>query len=1008
MNNTFIDFSYLDNPEVTTINAIDEHSDHKIFINGHENKIPLNGKWKFAYFDRYSDNIPFLLSRNFDISKLKEIEVPGHLELQGYGNPQYVNQQYPWFGKEEVELGKSPKNNPLALYLKNFDLDKPLSNRALIQIDGFNTALYLYVNGAFVGYSEKNFTTTEFDITNFLAPGKNRIGLIVFKYSKNSWFSDQDMWRFSGIFRDVYFKLLPLTNIFDINNKSYLDDDLTTGVLNVSFKFEGDLHACFLKYALKLQDKTLFEEQKPLTSNFFEIKKSVSKVYAWSSEMPTLYKLEISLIKDGKIIEETNLNIGFRNIKIKDGVILINDRRVFFKGVNRHEFMMDRGRAISKEIIESDLKLLKQNNFNAIRTSHYPNNSYFYEMCDRLGFYVIDEVDLETHGTFGNATKKVKFCDVLPGNHQEFNKFILDKDHAIYERDKNHPSIIIWSLGNESNVGSVLENSYNFFKNIDSLRLIHYEGTYFNKKYSHITDIDSGMYINPSFIARRLEKQTNKPFILCEFEHSMGNSTGNFKDYVELFDKFKNYQGGFIWDFVDQGIVNEKSKVIQYGGDFNDKPNDGAFSCNGLLLSDRSTTAKLDAAKYFYQDIKFERVAEGIKIKNTNLFVSADRYYFKLAIFESGKLLTEQQFNLNLAPESDFVLKVDNLNVDMNKEILVRLSYHLAYDTEWAKKDYEMGFFEYLYNSSLEKAAKYEPTATDKKLIIHNNLYNFGVSGESFNYLFKGFYDFTGGLNSINYGGEEFIKDIIRPTLFRATTDNDEGLSRYYLDTYMHVNKAIFNSPLKCDVKVINASEKGAKVRYNYRYVLGLLPKKVSVTYDVNPNGSILVTMETNISHLQYAPGEIGLTFKIPYLIDSFSYYGLGTKDNYIDRYEGQKLGVYESNPISEYVNYAKPQECGLHLFTRYLVLNGKNGHKLGIFAVDNSFAFKVLPWDSLELENATHLDELPKIKYTNVSILCATRGVGGDNSWLAPVHKEFRIKRGKKYTLKFLIKRVD
>ena len=1007
---TFIDLDFLDNPNIININTLPNHSDHHIYFGDKENKISLNGKWRFAFFPRFSNQIEYLLSPTFDINSLEEINVPSHFELNGYGKPQYVNQQYPWYGVENVELGKTPKDNPVGVYFKDINLDRPLSERLVLEIGGFNSSLYVYINGNFLAYSEKNFTETEIDLTKYLKIGINRLALIVFKYSKQSWFLDQDMWRFGGIFRDVYLKFVPYTHIFDIDNKSFLADDYQTGVIDVKFNLLGISQNTTLRFTLSFQDNVLLDEEVNVFNDKYELKKKVTNVSPRSSEIPSLYLLKIELKNQGEVVESTYLKIGFRNLKIVDGVMLLNGQRLILKGVNRHEFEMHSGRAISDELIKQDLLLLKANNFNAIRTSHYPNRSYLYELADELGFYLIDEVDLETHGTWATLVKKADFSKVLPGNHIEFENLILAKDNAIYERDKNHPSILMWSLGNESSVGSVLKSSYKYFKEVDPFRLVHYEGCYYQKKYSSLTDVDSSMYIIPNQIEKRLENQTFKPYILCEFEHSMGNSTGNFDEYWALTEKFKNFQGGFIWDFVDQGILEKDSTVIKYGGDFDDRPNDGVFSCDGLLLSDRSKTSKLDEVKYFYQDIKCERQDDGILIKNTNLFKNTNDYYFKLTFFEDGVEKSSSPFTLFINPNSSFFLKLGNLNLDINKEILVRLSYHLAHDTEFSRKDYEVGFFEFLYTSDLKHAPKYvEEVTTNKNNFLLTN-FNFGVkTNKNISYLFSGIQNYKGGLTSIKINNQEFVKDILKPTLFRPTTDNDENISRYFLDLYKGISGASLALPLNFKRNnAITMSKNSAKLTYFYRYFYGSLPKKIKVTYEVLPSGDLLVGMSTKISLMQFAPGEIGLTFEIPFIVDNFTYYGLGKGDNYIDRFHGQKLGIYTSTPLEEYVNYAKPQECGQHLFTRYLILSSKEGNKLGIYALDKSFAFKVLPWSAQEIENATHLDELPKIKSTFVTILCATRGVGGDNSWLAPVHKKYKLKSGQKYELKFIIKKVD
>ena len=892
MINTNLDLTLLDNPEIESLGTINSHSDHKIFINGKEPVLSLNGNWKFKFFNSFTNDVLYYLNPNISIKDFKDINVPGHFELQGYGKPQYVNQCYPWFGVEDVPLGKSPKINPLGIYFKDLNFEKEINSRIVLSFDGFETAIFVYVNGFFVGYSEKNFVTSEFDITKYLIKGINRIAVVCFKYAKSSWFLDQDMWRFGGIFRDVKIKLVPLTNVFDIDNKTILKEDLKTGLLDLKITFEGDLTNCDVIYSLAYADNKLFEEKTKITNSLIEIKKDISNVLPWSAELPHLYVFTLTLLKDNKEVLTTQINVGFRRIEIVDNKILINSKKLILKGINRHEFEAHKGRAISKEDIIDDIKIIKSHNINAIRTSHYPNQQELYELCDIYGLYLCDEVALETHGTWGSPFKLHNIKDVLPGNHMEFKDFIISKTKGMYERDKNHPSIIMWSLGNESYGGKVLEASRDYLKNVDNTRFIQYEGVFHYRKSDFISDVESQMYTSPANVAKFISKHPKKPFILCEFEHAMGNSLGNFDEYMDLFNKYESYHGGFIWDYMDQGLYSKERDTYLYGGDFDDRPNDSTFCCNGVLLANKTSFAKIDTVKYYYQDIKFKKVKDGILFKNTNLFKTSESYYFKICLFENGALANEENFSLNLLPGGEFLFNLKDFKVDREKEILIRISYHLKQDEFYAPKDYELGFFEQLLTSSLENGMVNPILKTDNKLEIIKNDFNLGIKGNGFNYIFTNFAQMNGGLKSIKINGTEFIYDFPKLSLFRPTTDNDDPIARNFLSRYFAYSRYQTNFPFLGDFKVGKYNGESIKITYKYRILDSLRTRSYKLTYEVFNSGDIKVDLSYHKRVGEPGIGEFGLAFSVPTKDVKFSYYGLGENDNYPDRYEGEKLGV--------------------------------------------------------------------------------------------------------------------
>ena len=1007
-----IDLRYLDDPSVTSINALDDHSDHKTFLSGKDSEVSLSGKWKFVYFDKFSDDVFTYLNPAFDTSKLESFDVPQHFEFGGYGKPIYVNTQYPWDGNENLKIGHCPVNNPLAIYFKDLDFSQGLSSRIVLKFEGFEMGLFLYINGEFAGYSEKNYLTTEFDITNKLVRGANRIAIIVFKYTKGSWFMDQDFWRLGGIFRDVKLVFMPLTHIIDINNKSTLLEDNRQGRLNVIMKIKGEISSTRLAYRFSYNGNILISRIIDVSNNIVEVDELLPFVHAWSAEDPQLYKFEVSLIKNEIEFEYNEIKIGFRRIEIKNGVILLNGKRLIIRGINRHEFDPYKGRALTKEIIENDIIFAKQHNINAIRCSHYPNNPYFYEMCDKYGIYVIDETPLETHGTWLNirATGASKRKDILPGDHEEFLDFIMQKSKAMYERDKNHPSIISWSLGNESFGGKVLEKASEFFKTTDPSRFVHYEGCFQDKSYLHISDVTSEMYSRPSFIEKSIKKaKVKKPYILCEYMHAMGNALGNMDEYNALIYKYDVFQGGFIWDYLDQGIYDKENDTFNYGGDYDDRPNNEDFCCNGLLASDRKINAKVDTMKYYYQDISFAKKDKFITIRNDNLFIDTSKYYFVAEILLNGVKQKETSFEINLQPGQMFDFNTEELGLDVGEgEVVVRLSYHLKNDTIYAKKGLEVGYFDYLYNFEYKSTNTKLSEESKEKLEIVKGRYNIGVKGNGFSYLFTGFNALEGGLISIKYNGEEFLKEPLRATFFRATTPNEKSIFKYFGHRYIGYSKNQWLLPLNSHTKVSKYNGKSITITMIY-WILDLPRiRRVKIEYEIFNSGDMRVRAKYHKHLFDAEFNQFGLVFKTPKPLKSFSYYGLGDKDSYPDRFIGQKLGIYSSTPEDQYVNYVVPQECGNHIYTRNAVVESQKGNKLGFYSLNNSFNFKCLSYSDLEIENATHSDELPKKKYSYITICDKVRGIGGDDSWTDPCHKQYKLKKRGTYKVEFMIKKEN
>lgn len=509
----------------------------------------LNGKWKFHYANGFNQLIKDFFNKDYNSDNWDEINVPGHIQLQGYGTPMYVNQIYPWSAIEQIIPGEIPEHNPIGSYITYFDNSVIKDNTDVyITFKGVESAMALWVNGIFVGYSEDTFTPSRFNITSLIEEGNNKIAVSVYRFSSGSWLEDQDFWRFSGIFRDVELEMVPHTHLEDVKILTHLNDTYDHAVVEVN---PTVIHPTKVIYTLKYNDEIIASQIKEdSTSLQFELEHP----HLWSAEKPHLYTLIIEVMDEEGLVECISQQVGVREFKIINGIMCINGQRIIFHGVNRHEFSAYTGRYVSYEETKQDILNMKAHNINALRASHYPNQSFVYDLCDEYGLYVIDEVNLETHGTWSEYFDKEH---IIPDNKPEWLDIILDRANSMYERDKNHPSIIIWSLGNESHGGKNLYEMSQFLRNKDQSRVIHYEGIFHDRSYNETSDIESQMYTYVKDIEKYLTTHQDKPFILCEYAHSMGNSNGALFKYIDLEKKYPLYQGGFIWDYIDQALYHD-------------------------------------------------------------------------------------------------------------------------------------------------------------------------------------------------------------------------------------------------------------------------------------------------------------------------------------------------------------------------------------------------------------------------------------------------------------------
>lgn len=626
------DMKWLDNPEVFKVNQLEPHSDHCYYLDYSDMKKEknpllqsLNGQWEFAYSKNVMERPVDFYKETFDASGFDKIMVPGHIELAGYDKIRYINTMYPWEGKEyhrgaysmeatraEEGMFSEAQNNPVGSYIKYFDLDKNMCGKRIhICFEGVEEAMYLWLNGQFIGYAEDSFTPSEFDLTPYIKEKGNVLAVQVHKMSTAAFLEDQDFFRFFGIFRNVTLKAIPDVHLEDVWFKPVLNQDNESGSVSVSMKVSAtDSQNVTAGFILKDREENILVEkslQLNKENNHLEgtICVDLESVKLWDNRNPYLYHAYVELkAEDGSLAEVIPYDIGFRRIEIIDKVIYLNGKRLVITGVNRHEWNARTGRCIGIEDMKADISCMLRNNINSVRTCHYPDQIPWYYMCDDAGIYVMAETNLESHGSFQKLGAIEPSCNV-PGSIPQWRDAVLERAKNNFETFKNHTSILFWSLGNESYAGDDIEAMNVYFAEKQDGRLVHYESSYYNRAYEDtISDFETRMYAKPEDVEEYLNNSPKKPYILCEFMHDMGNSMGGLGSYMKLIDKYNMYHGGFIWDFIDQAIMVKDSvtgkDVLRYGGDFDDKPADYEFSANGIVFADRKEKPAMQEVRYYY------------------------------------------------------------------------------------------------------------------------------------------------------------------------------------------------------------------------------------------------------------------------------------------------------------------------------------------------------------------------------------------------------------------------
>lgn len=992
--------SHLQNPEFFCENSLPPSSDHRWYKTTKEAvaktemslRMSLNGSWKFKFSENPKLAPEGFESLSFCCEQWDNITVPGHMELQGYGVPQYTDTRYPWDGVETVKPHDIPQEfNPTGNYVTEFILpDNFADSTVQLCFEGVETAFHCWLNGAYIGYSEDSYTPTRFDVTSFLVKGKNKLAVEIYRFCSGTWLECQDFWRMGGIIREVALLSIPCAHIEDINTVIDLEDNYTTGVFSSTIRAIGN--ACHIDYTLNTPDGKLYSKGTCLSENgLFKISAKVENAKLWCSETPNIYTLLLEVYdENSKLIEAVLQNIGFRKIEIIDKVLYLNNKRLVFCGVNRHEFSADKGRAIGREEMEWDIRFLKQNNFNSVRTSHYPNQSLWYDLCDEYGIYIMDEANLETHGTWHMQD----YSNVLPGDLPQWKEACISRARNMQERDKNHPSVVCWSIGNESSGGSNLFAMSEFLRQNDPTRPVHYEGVCHDRRYPETTDFESRMYATVAMAEEYMSNDPVKPYILCEYAHSMGNSTGNLFKYTDLAKKYKTYCGGFIWDYIDQTLYNTDlmgNKYLAFGGDFGDRPTDYNFCTNGLIYADRTLSPKVQEVKYLFQGFAITPDATGVSIENLSHFDDGSGYTMEYLLSKDGTLVKTGKQAFAQAPDSKkYYPLISDIQAE-GGEYLLEVRLVLSCDTIYAKAGHEVAFGQHVFT-----VAKDTDKATLLKAEIVDGDCTFSIVGKDF---FITYNKRLGRLESIKYKGEEYIQSPLHtllPNFWRAPTDNDEA-------NQLKSRSACWKiASLYAQVIKTECRKEAGKAVITTEYDLGN-GAICCLAHTVSADGSIAVTERyVGVNGLPELPC-FGVSVKLSHQLDNVEYYGYGPMENYIDRHKGARLGVFATTPQQEISGYVIPQECGNRINTRYVRLTNNKGQGIMVKS-DTPFEFSTLPYTCHELENAYHHYELPNVYATVLRLNKIQMGVGGDNTWGAKTHEEFLVKSDKDMTFEFVI----
>jgi len=973
----------------------------------------LNGIWKFVYTDKYNNRIKDFYEPNLNTASWSDLTVPSNWELKGFGIPIYTNIVYP-FPKNPPFVGE---DNPVGTYRREFTIPEDWKDREiLLHFGSITGCAFVYVNGHKVGMSKAAKSPAEFNITPYLQKGKNLLAVQVFRWSDGSYLEDQDFWRLSGIERDVFLYALPKRTLWDFFLKADLDAQYKNGLFSadITLRNFGATHPGNETVLVEIYDnagKRIFSQQHPVTPSHDSLQQlqfsgTVSSPLKWSAETPDLYNCIISLKEaDGKI-SYTGAKIGFRKVEIKNARLLINGVSPYVHGTDRHEHDDVNGHVPSKELMIKDIKLMKEYNINAVRCSHYPNDPLWYKLCDEYGIYLVDEANIEVHG-MGASLQGWFDTTVHPAYLPIWEPSFMDREERLVERDKNHPSVILWSMGNECGNGKVFHDAYRWMKQRDNTRFVQFEqaGEDWN------TDIVCPMYPGVQSMKRYADDNNKtRPYIMCEYSHAMGNSNGNFREYWDVIMNSPRMQGGFIWDWVDQGIRTRDAAgniYWAYGGDLGgfNLHNDENFCANGLIAADRTIHPGLNEVKKVYQDIDFKTkdISKGMfTIKNHFCFTNLNQYKFKWELYRNGEKVKEDTFVIDLGPgkEKDIQLAIPLMKSSEGTEYFVNMVALTRYAGKLVAADHEIAREQFAWGGNYfarENTVKgdLQFTKTTDKLSFQSG----DIAGE---------FDLKQG-RFMRYKGKSMqLNRFPEPYFWRAPTDNDFGNG-------MPVQLGIWRTAqLNRKVKNVVIADKDSNgIKINVAFELASIGIPYNVEYIIRNDGKIKVTASMDMSgrDLPELP-RFGMRMQLPSSYRFIQFYGRGPWENYTDRNESAFIGLYTDSVNNQYCNgYIRPQESGYKTDARWFSLTNEKNKGLMIEGVQ-PICFSAINHSDESLDpgltkKQQHPSNLPPDDEVYLHVDLKQRGLGGDNSWGALPHNQYRL-LDKKYSYSYMISLLD
>ncbi len=1015
------------NPRILGVNKEEAHFEGLGFLSEsdldqqlNKTSISLNGKWKFKLYrhpdevDQSFHEVDNCLSDSWD-----EITVPGVWEFQGYGTPYYLAISYP--PHVDVRKHKIPSlsktDNPTGAYVSAFTLpDDFLNQHVFIRFGAVKSAFWLWINGIQVGFSKASMTSHEFEITPYLKAGQNKVAVLVVKYSDGTYLEGQDMWYLGGITRDVTVFSEPQTYLYDAFASSDLIHDYQDASFKLDLTFKGQFREDLaLKVVLSYQnDQVIYHEA--LDSLTCHVERLIEKPALWSAETPYLYVVKLMLYSGKTLIQAKQFRFGFRSIEIKDTRFLINGRPIKFKGVNRHDFDPEKAWGIAKETRLTDLLIMKAHNINAIRTAHYPNHPHLYDLADELGFYVIDEADLESHGV----------RQYLPKNDPLWEKAGIDRNQRLVLRDRNHPCIVMWSLGNEAGEGSSFMAMRHAIKVLDPTRPIHYEGD----KQPGLSDVYSMMYPSPELERKFGEKQdiqargllekatqlflTRKPvkkeayqdlpIMNCEYAHCMENSLGNFQEHVDNFEKYDNWIGGFIWDFVDLSIkkTDPEGKVKWlYGGDFGEDKTDAFFCANGLIAADRSLHPAITEVKQVYANLSisdYNPIDHTVLIKNKNVFIDTDYVLFIAKLLSNGIMIDQAVLHVDPIPagQGRRILVPDLTLPNDNTELILEIDAVEKTDRPWAKLGHEICFGQFILRPALspdlpnDLGAAFRVAKEKGKITFYSPALTVSLDPQ------------TGAIERVDAGFGNLLRSPLTFNFSRADLDNDCGIELFV-----------------CAMKYVNPIRKWEKAQHKLRVQsikTHITKSEATITVHFNMPGTrhlktIITLTPQGMMHIEASliPHKdmirFGMTLGLDPTYASLSFYGKGPQENYCDRKHGSKLGLHQGNLEDFNHNYMRPQENGNHTEVRFLELSDDQ-NRLRFEATSPSLLeTSVWPYTQSQLKTAKHSHELPPWTMTTVNLDYGQKGVAGDLPGFYMGPDLYKLKANRSYVYGFSLK---